>query len=287
MVAIPINEKTLEHLIESVIIEQKPRPYLGMSSLGGPCARALWYGLHWVSVKPIPARVSRIFERGDWEEHRIVRDLKAAGVECFRRDAEGNKIEITGAINEEQEELIGFAGHAKGHPDGRCVGLPEAPVAEHLLEFKSANDKNFQKFVKLGVKSANPTYYGQTQRYMKKMKLKRTLFVVTNKNDESRYYERIILDDDYAASLEEKEQHIIMSDSPLDKIGGPTWWECKFCDHKPVCHHGEVPLRNCRTCDHSDMENDGKWTCGANGGKELSINEQRDGCNFHRIGWGL
>ena len=288
MVSIPVNRHTTKNLIEEKgETKSKPRPYLGMSSTNAACARSLWYGFHWVSSKIIPARIIRIFERGDWEEQRIIRDLKSIGVECFRRDSDGNKIEIFGLPEEEQEEIIGFAGHCKGHNDGRGLNIPEAPKTEHLLEFKSANDKNFKKFVKLGVEKAHPVYYGQVQRYMKGFGLTRTLFVVTNKNDEERYYERIKYDKEFASELERREQHIILSPVPLEKLSqDPTWFECKFCNNIGPCHYGESPNLNCRTCDHSDLIDGGKWVCSIDE-SEISIAKQRVGCDLHRIGWGL
>jgi len=267
-------------------IISKQRPYLGMSGLGGPCMRSLWYSFHWVAKKEIPRRVNRIFERGHWEEHRIIRDLSEIGIDFFRRDKDGIAIPITGNPDEEQERIVGFAGHALGHTDGRCIGVPDAPKTEHLSEFKSANDKNFKKFQKLGVEQSNETYYGQMQRYMLGLGLTRALFVVTNKNDESRYYERVSFDKTYAGDLVKKEQHIVMSEAPLEKIGGPTWFECKWCDKKGVCHEGDAPDRNCRTCDHSDLENEGKWSCSYHE-KEITTDEQRIGCEFWHKGWGL
>lgn len=273
------------------VIDVKPRPYLGMSSIGKKCMRAPWYGFHWAHPKKTSRRGKRIFERGDIEEARIIRDLKAIGVECFIRDGNGNKIEITGAIGEKQEELIGFARHAKGHIDGRCAKVPDAPKAEHLAEFKTANDKNFKEFKVKGVEEMSPAYYGQLQRYMHATQktdhpLNRALFCVTNKNDESRHWERVPYRKDYALELIKKEQYIIMSEEPLAKIGGATWYECKWCDAYDVCQKGAPPQQNCRTCDHSDIENDGKWSCSYEE-KELSYKDQLVGCKMWTKGWGL
>lgn len=289
MALIPKNDNTIREVMakrDRSGIVQNARSYLGMSSIGHSCMRHLWYSFHWVSAKVINPRVKRIFERGDWEEQRLVRDLKEIGVECFRRDTAGKKIEIFGLVGEEQEEIIGFAGHAKGHTDGRCINVPDAPKTEHLSEFKTANDKNFKKFVKFGVEDAHPVYYAQVQRYMRAMKLTRALFIVTNKNDEYRYPERIPFRKGFADDLAKKEQHIIMSYMPLDKIGSPTWFECKWCDNNEVCHNGAQPLRNCRTCDKSDLENEGVWSCSYTE-KNLSIDEQRAGCSAWKVGWGL
>lgn len=289
MAKLPFSDKSIKDIMirnDIVEVNAAPRPYLGMSSIGDPCMRKLWYSLHWVSPKSHPPRVARIFERGHWEEHRIIRDLKVMGIECFRRDKDGNKIEIFGHIDEEQEEIVGFAGHALGHNDGRALGIPDAPKAEHLLEFKTANDKSFKEFVKKGVEEKDIVYYSQMQKYMGHLGLTRALFIVTNKNDESRYVERVPFRKGFYEDLCAKEQHIIMSEMPLDKIGGPTWYQCKFCDHYGVCHNGDAPQRNCRTCDSSDMLNGGKWGCSFEE-RDLSTDEQRAGCQMWKKGWGL
>jgi hypothetical protein len=289
MAILPKNENSISFVSTQRDLSEeikKPRSYLGMSGIGHPCMRHLWLGFHWVVENKVNKRVKRIFERGDWEEHRLIRDLKSMGVECFRRDIAGKKIEIFGHKDEEQEEIIGFARHAKGHIDGRCINVPDAPKTEHLAEFKTANDKNFKLFYKKGSEEANIVYYSQTQRYMHGLKLTRALFCVTNKNDEHRYFERIPYRKSFADDLVKKEQHIIMSDSPPEKIGGPNWYECKWCNHKEFCHSGMQPQQNCRTCDMSDIENRGKWSCTYKE-KDLTIDEQRIGCNVWKRGWSL
>jgi hypothetical protein len=287
---LPNNENTIAHKLQEhdiapvEVIDR--RPYLGMSGIGHSCMRHLWYQFHWVSPKYVSNRMERLFNRGHWEEHRIIASLKSVGVECFRRDKDGNKIEIFGHIGEEQEEIIGFAGHSAGHNDGRGLGIPEAPKTEHLLEFKTANDKNFKLFAKDGVEKTSPKYFAQMQRYMKGLGLTRALFIVRNKNDESTYPERVVYDEKYADELVRKEQNVIMADMPPERIGGATWYECKMCDDFGVCHTGWDIKQNCRTCDKSDIENNGVWTCSYKD-DNLSKEEQQHGCQVWKKGWGL
>lgn len=262
---------------------QKPRLYLGMSSLGDACMRKLWYGFRWASARTITRRTMRIFERGDIEEQRVIRDLKAIGVECFRRDGD-LKIEITGAVGEKQEEFVGFAGHAKGHPDGRCLGVPEAPKTEHLLEIKTMNDANFKKLKKLGIKASKPVYYSQAQRYMAKGNLTRTLHITTNKNDEDYHIERIHFDKDHADDLARKETDIILSDSPPTRVFARTWFECKVCSHFAVCHDGAAPRVTCRSCRNVELEVDGIWRCGLTQ-EVLTGEKQMAACSSYTRGW--
>lgn len=290
MAKLPVNEHNILNVSlkydSEEIIEPIKRGYLGMSSIGHSCMRHLWYGFHFASPRILTRRVKRIFSRGDLEEARIITDFTNMGMRFFIRDKDNNEIPITGKVGEKQEEIVGFAGHAKGHVDGRCVGVPGAEKTEHLCEFKTANDKSFKLFVKNGCEKTSPGYYAQQQRYMHALKLTRSLFVVTNKNDESRYPERVYYDKRFSEELVAKEQHIILSETPPDKIGGPSWFECKYCSDRNVCHLGDAPQRNCRTCEHSDIENGGKWTCGYHE-KELNIDEQIHGCDMWSKGWGL
>lgn len=288
MPEIPESENTTKHLLESVeVTEPVTRDYLGASMIGKNCWRAIWYSFHFASEKKsLPIRANRIFERGHLEEARVIKELQDAGVEVFKRIG-NKKVPLTGTIDEEQEEHVGFAGHVKGHPDGRVSGIPESSQ-EHLLEIKTAKDSKFKEFLRNGVKDAARVYYSQVQWLMGKMKLKRCLFVVTNKNDESRYYERVYFDKDHFEELERKSLVIVTSISPPDKIHqSKNWIDCKFCDHRAVCHEDATPQVTCRTCEHSDIEDDGVWSCQKQNGKHLTLEEQIAACHMYEKGWNL
>lgn len=290
MAKIPEFTNTTHNTIENSYVEQsRERGYLGMSSLGKKCSRALWYGFHFATAaKPLPRRVKRIFDRGHLEEKRIIDELvEVGGMEVFLRNPDGTTSPMTGDIGEKQEEIVGFAGHARGHPDGRVLGVIEAPKTEHLLEMKTAKESKFKEIVKHKVKKANPVYYSQMQRYMHALGLKRALLIVTNKNTEERHYERVEYVKEDAVALEQREASIIMSDLPPKKISeNKNFMECKWCASKAVCHEGEMVDVNCRTCDSSDIMDDGKWHCSRHD-MEIDFKKQNVGCDFWKIGWGL
>lgn len=289
MARIPINTNTTEFLIENAPDEEQvpSRGYLGMSGLGDECKRKIWYGFRFASRSYISPRIKRIFERGNIEEKRIIKELKHHGIKVFKIE-DGKRTELFGYEGESQEEIVGFAGHSKGHPDGRVLGLPESPEKEHLLEIKTMNDSNFKALKKEGVKASKPEYYCQVQKYMSEMKdingkqIDRALFIATNKNDESRYYERIKLDKDYAEDISKIETHIIMSDQPAAEKFSRAYFKCKWCNHFDVCHNDEPPKVTCRSCEHVDMGVDGKWLCGLNNDKELSLEDQLKACPSYR-----
>lgn len=265
-----------------------PRPYLGMSSIGKACWRQLWYSFHWAVMSKHKGRTQRIFDIGHLFEEMAISDLKKQGCFVYRVDKDGKQIELTGNKDEEQEEIVGFAGHAKGHPDGRIYGLAEYPKKNLLLELKTMNNENFLKFRKLKVQFSHPVYYDQTQKYMLELGLEVAFFLAINKDNCAYWWEFVHLDRGHAEELRRKERVIIMSDEPPERAFGPGDYGCNFCDKYDVCHLNGEPEENCRTCEYSDIEDGGKWSCtNPIDPRDLSTEDQRKGCSHWEKGWGL
>lgn len=252
---------TIVELIDNNEIYENPRSYIGYSSAGQACDRAIWYKFHWVKKRTISARLQRIFSTGHIMEEHMIKSLESIGI----------------IVTDEQKEVVGPHGHIKGHIDGLCTGVPGNEKEIHLVEFKTANDKRFKNMQKIGIKRAEKGYYGQAQAYMGKLELKTTFFMVYNKNDSSYYIEIIPFDLPAFERLENKLLTILYSEFPLDKIGTKTWFECKFCDLYNVCHNNEPVNMNCRTCEYVEIEDDGEWKCSLKA-KTLSYFDQNEGC---------
>lgn len=277
---LPDNKKTTEYQVENKKYSQEFRTYLGMSSIGIDCLRAQWYGWRWTTAEKITARVQRIFTRGHLEEYSIITDLKNIGIEVFRREGD-KKIPMDGHIGEEQESIDGFQGHSSGHPDGRLLGVIEAPKTEHLLEMKSMKDSKFKMLKEQGIRKGFPVYFDQMTMYMGKKKLKRALFVATNKDNQARKYIRVKFDKRRYEILVQREEGIILSERPPAKEYKADCYLCSWCKHHQVCHLGAEPNMNCRTCEHVDLMPKGKWQCGKTG-KNLSARKQKRGCNKYK-----
>lgn len=282
---LPNRNNTLGRLNNLRKTKDYPRPYLGMSGLGDECWAKLWYSFHWVAMKNIRPRYERIFSLGKQFEAIAIADLKQTGVFVYRWE-NGKKIELTGAYDEDQETLIGFAGHESGHTDGRGIGFVEWPEEECGCEFKSMNKDAFAKLKKFGLLEANPTYYGQTQRYMLAQGIQKTFFMAICKDNSSYYIEWVYLDKSFAQDLARKARNIIMSDRPMDKAYLDGFWKCFNCDNEKVCHGGVEPEKNCRTCNFSDIEEGGEWSCQKTR-KVLTLDEQKAGCQKYAKGWNL
>ncbi len=264
MAKIPQNINTISKINKGTV-KVELRPYLGMSQLGHSCSRYLWYSFRWCFKEELSARIIRLFNRGHREEPEVWKMLESVGVKCYG----------------DQEEAEDIHGHCKGHIDGKCIGVIEAPKTEHLLEIKTMSDKYFKDVVKQGVKASKPIYYAQCQLYMKKFKLTRTLFVAVNKNDDSVYIERLKNVGFVADELLKKGESIILSEEPPVKMYKPTWWECRFCNANNICHNNAKPEVNCRTCDYLDLELKGEWSCNKHE-KSRTTSQQRIPCDMYK-----
>lgn len=237
------------------------RPHLGGSQIGNHCARALWYQFRWADKPQFDGRMLRLFETGDREEGRIVANLRAVGVTVWDRDPDtGGQIRFTAC-----------AGHFALSLDGVGEGFAES-AAPHTLEFKTMSGKNFKATAAKGVQEVKPIYWAQCQVGMHLAGLDRCVFLAVNKDTDEIYMERIKADAAEGIKLIAKAESIIFSDKPPAKLSeDPSFFGCKFCDFKEVCHNGKPPEVNCRTCAHSTPERtgDGLWSCAL--GKPMQI----------------
>ncbi len=261
-----LNKNSTSSLLDTGLVKQEPRPYLGMSSLGHSCSRYLWYTFRWYYIEELSKRQIRLFNRGHAEEKVIISELEGIGIKCH-------------SFQLEAESAFGFC---KGHNDGMCENVPEAPKTLHLLEIKTMNDKNFTDLVKKKLKLSKPTYWAQVHIYMRVFKVTRALFIAANKNDDSIYVERVRLDKDFADQMLEKAKEIVTAMEPPIKMFQSTWYECKFCSAKEVCHFGAKPNKSCRSCINVDMEIGGRWICNLDTA-EIPLEKQRLGCDKYTL----
>ena len=249
------------------------RAHLGGSVIGRPCDRALWYTFRWATDVQHNGQLLRLFQTGHLAEDRFVEDLRNVGIKVFETDP------VTG----NQFRVQACDGHFGGSFDGVGKGFIEAPETWHLIEMKTHGEKSFNNLVKKGVREAKPEHFIQMQSYMylAEPQLTRAFYIAVNKNTDELYGERIKLDTTIAKAVIDKAGAIIASDRPLTKISeDPSWYQCKFCDHSPVCHGQQAPHINCRTCLHSTPVEDAQWHC-ARHDMPIPNHLQKTGCETH------
>lgn len=247
------------------------RCYLGISGLGVPCERRVWFNFRWFDEEELEPRVKRLLDRGRREETQVVRNLKAIG--C--------KVVSTGA----KQQMVSLNGWVKGHVDGIIEsGLPESRNNRHILEIKTSNDKAFKELQKDGVQKAKPQHYAQMQLYMLGTGISRAMYIVVNKNDDAIYTERVKLDSDFAQMMASKGLEIAVShDAPPGISDSPTWYQCKMCPFWAVCFAHKEPKRTCRSCEHCGFDVNGYSWCHKNGCTRLSNKKQQEACEGYEV----
>ncbi len=246
------------------------RPHLGASQIGKSCERALWYDFRWVTRSGFPGRILRLFETGQLEEARIVRNLRRIGATVLEVDPETGR----------QWRVEAHGGHFGGSLDGVALGLLEAPKTWHVLEFKTHGLKSFRELVAKSVAEARPQHWAQMQIYMHLTGLTRAMYVAVCKDTDDLHVERVRADDDAAERLLAKASRVIHAARPPSRISGdPAWFECRFCDHHALCHGDAAAVVTCRSCLHATAV-DGGWHC-ARHDTAIGEQEQRAACARH------
>jgi hypothetical protein len=290
MAAIPHQDRdpTLEAVdaaIEARGNAEPERPYLGMSEVGRECGRALWYGFRWCSPKAFDAAALKRFEDGHLGESLQAARLRlVAGITLYTEDPR---------TPGHQFGFQDLGGHFRGHMDGVILGLLQSVKTWHVWENKQVGDDKQRKLLKdkatkgekAALESWDPIYYAQAQLYMHYSGLTRHYLTCASAGGRNTVSVRTDAVPQAAQALIEKARRIITASEPLTRLSErPDWYQCKWCDHRAVCHEGAVPQATCRTCAHAtpELDGDGRWSC-AWFSCDLSVDVQRQGgeCPAH------
>ncbi|MBF0178166.1 MAG: oxidoreductase [Magnetococcales bacterium] len=247
------------------------RPHMGASLIGKECERALWLDFRWAVRSRFGGRMLRLFETGQQEENRLVRNLRRIGVTVLEVDPQTGR----------QWRVQACGGHFGGSLDAAAIGVIEAPKTWHVCEFKTHNAASFAELRKEGVQKSKPQHFAQMQIYMHLTGMTRALYLAVNKDTDDLYSERVQADEAEALKLLAKAGRIIHAAYPPVRISGdPDWYQCRMCNHHPLCHGSSWAERNCRTCLHATPTDTGLWSCGPVE-RVMTIGEQKAGCTAH------
>lgn len=294
------------------------RNHLGASSIGNECLRALWYTFRWATRAKHKASLLRLFQRGHLEEDRFIGYLEDIGVEvrAFSKrlvyhdgsdsydlldwdvefppdvdDVSTYPFHIARAVKQglklEQWRIKDVFGHFGGSMDSILYKVPfveqfgltaDDPV---LGEYKTHGQKSFDELVAKGLAAAKPEHYQQMQVYMTKRGIKLGLYMAVNKNTDELKLFWVIAAPMVGAGLLGKAHDVITSPLPPMRINNsPSWFKCRFCDHRGVCHMGEPMEKTCRSCAFSKPIEDGQWYC-SNWQSVIPYEHTKSGCPLH------
>lgn len=271
MADIPAPCNTITALIDKHMEEQResPRPHLGASLLGHPCERFLWLSFRWAVREHFTGRELRLFERGRREEAVFVSLLQSVGVVITHTGAD--QVHVT------------LAPHVGGSVDGIIEsGLPEAPKAKHVVEFKTHNKKSFDELTKKGVYEAKRRHWCQMQCYMAGTGIDRALYLAVCKDDDRLYSERVEFDPKVAKVIIDRGARIAMTERmPPPLSTDASFFQCKMCPCWKFCHDTHLSTEiTCRTCSHVTPTKEGTWRCELHG-RDMPYEVQVGGCLNH------
>lgn len=256
-----------------------PRAYIGMSSIGEPCSRKLWYRFRFALVSRFDAlTIKRVDDGHAGEALQAERLRMVTGIELRTEDEVGNQFGFS---------LLG--GHLRGHMDGAILGLLQAPKTWHVWEHKQVGEKKFEQLKKLkelkgekeALKAWDEIYYGQAITYMAASGMTRHYLTCSTPGGRDTISVRTNADRSAADRLFAKAQRIIDSAEPPDGVSlDASWYQCKLCDYAELCHGDAMPQRTCRSCAHVTPLQDGKWVCERHE-ESVSTAEQKLGCAQH------
>lgn len=232
------------------------RNHLGASELGEQCFRKLYYKFRWFRKPSFDGRMLRLFNVGHMAEPRFITYLRGIGFEVKEFSEDGKQFRISGC-----------KGHYGGSLDGMCKAPARYNLPEDLVilnEFKTNNTgKGYAAVAEQDLSKAKPKHYAQMCQYGEKYSLKYGLYMIENKNDSDITFRIVELDWNYGKALERKAEEIIFAQEPPPRIAeNESFFDCKYCDDfKGICHRGEQPDKNCRTCRHSWPVENGAWKC--------------------------
>lgn len=232
----PIVEHIKAAVDNAIVAGEKKRErrkYIGASSIGDECQRKIQYRYLNYPVDPdkeFSARTLRIFQFGHNIEDYAAKWIRDADFDLRTEDKGG--------------EQFGFSiadGEIRGHIDGVICDGPVAMAYPSLWENKSANEKKFQAFVRMGVAKANPTYATQIALYQTYMELTENpaLFTVVNKNTSEIYYELVPYNLALAQEASDRAVNILTAAKAGDILPriaqSKDFFLCKFCEYQQSC----------------------------------------------------
>jgi hypothetical protein len=230
------------------------RTHLGISLIGDECSAKLFYGWRWTKKPKFNGQTLRLFNRGHLEEGRFVALILASGMQIVQQDETGGQYRVS---------YLG--GHFGSAIDGVVIGCPDMPNPSTpiLTEMKTHNDNSFKKLKTAGVKESKWEHYVQQQEYMLYYGLPASLYIAVNKNTDEIWCEIVPFDRETAERYKDRGHIIALSETPPPKLSQDrSFYKCKWCDYRGICHMGDMPEVNCRTCKHSYPLEDGTWRCG-------------------------
>lgn len=244
--------------LDSIAEYREPEPgrwHMGASEIGHPCSRKIWYSFRWSMKVEHTGQLLRLFNRGHHEEPKFIHRLSRIGITVT---------DVDPATGKQWQMVHPSEPHYGGSLDGIATvpGLPPSH-ATMIAEFKTHNDKSFEKLLKDGVRKSKPQHFAQMCSYGQVKQFPLGLYCAINKNTDALYIRVTPLQYSLGEITFKKAVEIIRSQvAPTRLSENSAHHECKFCDYRGICHLSQPMAKNCRSCRFAvPNQVDKEWTC--------------------------
>lgn len=200
------------------------RQYIGASSIGNKCDRAIWYGYKGAESSKPPPSLKTTFDIGKRLESLLLDYMDESGLIIVRPTPENNYLFL------QDSEVPIFQGHCDA-----IVITKEARPA--IVEIKTANTSSFSSFKSKGLLVWRESYYAQIQAYMGMSGYRRGVLLAIDKNTSELHHEWVDYDDIYYHQLRYKARAIAQCEEPPEKLNkNPIFYACNQCAYRRTCH---------------------------------------------------
>lgn len=238
-----------------------------------------------------PETISRLWYHPKSESYEILPNSVHGGIE--QEDVSGTFhewIACSRGVEIPEPRQFSFEdmnGHHKGNCDGRARFIPDQNLWGLklddwvLLEFKTHKESSFNELLNKNVYQAKPDHWKQMQRYMEKIGFALGLYGAVCKNTDRMYWEFIPFEPSWTVQAEAIAHEAIYSEKAPPRLSSsPSYYECRWCTHRPQCHYNAPMEKNCRTCKDSFPATNGDWAC-HRWQKKIPRYAEEVGCDFH------
>jgi hypothetical protein len=241
----------------SMTFDDGPRRHLGASLIGDPCDRFLWLNFHWMFKAEFEPRMLRLFQRGHREEDWLWAMLRACGWTILDVDPATGKQWRVSAV----EGHFGGSLDAVGFPPAH-YGIQEWMLIECKTNKSGENGKKWLELEKQGMVENKPKHWAQSCVYGALKGIRWAVYFNVNKDDDRLHVEPLELQPAVAAQAIKRAEFVILAQtSPAKLHPNTSFYECRYCDARKVCHEGAPTLRNCRSCHYSAPAANKQWYC--------------------------
>ena len=205
------------------ITSDAPRNYIGASSIGNKCNRAIWYGYKGYKAD-IEPRMKLLFKTGHALEKLLIDHLISPDI-LVKRPSHTNNF-----LSCQDKDIPEFIGHM----DLIITSLIDNFRA--VVDIKTCKASSFAQFVNKGLIAWNYSYYLQLQSYMGMTGIKKACLLAINKDSSELHEEWIHYDDIVYGELKAKAKFIRDHEGIPKRINdSAAFYLCKMCNYRKEC----------------------------------------------------